>query len=683
MLNTETGSENIKCPNCGQKLPSNAIFCFKCGNKLPSLCPQCGSDIVPESEFCIACGAAIKPKTALDQVSADRTETAASGLSDSIADQNSDLQTASSHITEQKEPDSTNPSPQTDNTATWKELERGQQQISRGLDQSLRDFDKAQRESNRAKKEAKRREWLKNSSENIESAPTQQDAAHNQATNAKLDTDHTAPSSEYRQNTAHPLPGSASANSTSESAAKGKNTIMKIAFIGAASAIFLAFAILLPNIILCLFGETLTVRVDNTDTGMLSAAAKKNNNWKKIGRAKLNKGVCTIKVPKNEPLQLVIKAPERQLFISDTFSVSGPAKKTFHLKYIDQDLTVKVNCPKLYDPTLTATVYDDNQTIEPFKITSTSATFTLQVPCEIPLNITIEADKCAPSVTKYTLDPNDRKAKEVTIKLVRNIGTLLITAKGDSASKAQYKLLSRGKELTIKNKCDLSKTNAHINNLDLNTPYDVIVYGRGISRSKKSVKLTTANPDATLEFTANFDSKELVTEAARDANTFLNLLLKEKTSSLKNANSTKQFEEILQYVDKDTSSKLVDDYYANYLAESFIESLNSIFHHGIPYSFKRLGIFWILSYDLGNKHSKNANNQNSWSLLTYKDNIITIRNNKTGLTLKGVYSENENRWRFDLYSLAKSIDSLLVNPQRITPKEYHDIHDIYFDKFYH
>ena len=56
-----SASDMIKCPSCGNQLPSNAKFCLECGSKIVSLndsemiCPACGQK-TPKGKFCMECG---------------------------------------------------------------------------------------------------------------------------------------------------------------------------------------------------------------------------------------------------------------------------------------------------------------------------------------------------------------------------------------------------------------------------------------------------------------------------------------------------------------------------------------------------------------------------------------------------------------------------------------------------
>ena len=54
-------SQSMKCPKCGNPLPSNAKFCLECGTKIEALtenemiCPKCGKK-TPKGKFCMECG---------------------------------------------------------------------------------------------------------------------------------------------------------------------------------------------------------------------------------------------------------------------------------------------------------------------------------------------------------------------------------------------------------------------------------------------------------------------------------------------------------------------------------------------------------------------------------------------------------------------------------------------------
>jgi membrane protease subunit (stomatin/prohibitin family) len=60
----ENSSAKIKCPNCGNMLPSKARFCLECGTKIEQIgdseliCPKCGKK-TPKGKFCIECGQAL------------------------------------------------------------------------------------------------------------------------------------------------------------------------------------------------------------------------------------------------------------------------------------------------------------------------------------------------------------------------------------------------------------------------------------------------------------------------------------------------------------------------------------------------------------------------------------------------------------------------------------------------
>lgn len=58
---------DIKCPNCGNSLPSNAKFCLECGTKIENLapnemiCPNCGKKTI-KGKFCLECGSPLTNK---------------------------------------------------------------------------------------------------------------------------------------------------------------------------------------------------------------------------------------------------------------------------------------------------------------------------------------------------------------------------------------------------------------------------------------------------------------------------------------------------------------------------------------------------------------------------------------------------------------------------------------------
>ncbi len=51
----------IKCPNCGEYVPSNSPYCTSCGHRLLSddkvICPSCGQVLEKGMPFCQYCGA--------------------------------------------------------------------------------------------------------------------------------------------------------------------------------------------------------------------------------------------------------------------------------------------------------------------------------------------------------------------------------------------------------------------------------------------------------------------------------------------------------------------------------------------------------------------------------------------------------------------------------------------------
>ncbi|HEY7636634.1 MAG TPA: zinc ribbon domain-containing protein [Gemmatimonadales bacterium] len=55
---TSTPSAASRCPICGPRPESDAVFCSSCGLRLPQgpLCTRCGAELPPDSRFCAACG---------------------------------------------------------------------------------------------------------------------------------------------------------------------------------------------------------------------------------------------------------------------------------------------------------------------------------------------------------------------------------------------------------------------------------------------------------------------------------------------------------------------------------------------------------------------------------------------------------------------------------------------------
>jgi hypothetical protein len=50
-----------RCPSCGPRPESDAVFCSSCGLRLPQYpaCTRCGAELSPESRFCGACGSQV------------------------------------------------------------------------------------------------------------------------------------------------------------------------------------------------------------------------------------------------------------------------------------------------------------------------------------------------------------------------------------------------------------------------------------------------------------------------------------------------------------------------------------------------------------------------------------------------------------------------------------------------
>jgi rRNA maturation endonuclease Nob1 len=55
---TSTPTDLLRCPTCGPRPESDAVFCSSCGLRLPhpAACTRCGAELPPESRFCTACG---------------------------------------------------------------------------------------------------------------------------------------------------------------------------------------------------------------------------------------------------------------------------------------------------------------------------------------------------------------------------------------------------------------------------------------------------------------------------------------------------------------------------------------------------------------------------------------------------------------------------------------------------
>jgi hypothetical protein len=50
----------IRCPSCGPRPESDALFCSSCGRSLTvGGCASCGTPLVPGSRFCESCGTAV------------------------------------------------------------------------------------------------------------------------------------------------------------------------------------------------------------------------------------------------------------------------------------------------------------------------------------------------------------------------------------------------------------------------------------------------------------------------------------------------------------------------------------------------------------------------------------------------------------------------------------------------
>ncbi len=57
----QLGVAAIRCPGCGPRPESDALFCSGCGRSLTvGGCASCGAPLVPGSRFCEGCGAAVE-----------------------------------------------------------------------------------------------------------------------------------------------------------------------------------------------------------------------------------------------------------------------------------------------------------------------------------------------------------------------------------------------------------------------------------------------------------------------------------------------------------------------------------------------------------------------------------------------------------------------------------------------
>jgi hypothetical protein len=58
---TSTPAALPRCPTCGPRPESDAVFCSSCGLRLPQypVCTRCGAELPPESRFCAACGSQV------------------------------------------------------------------------------------------------------------------------------------------------------------------------------------------------------------------------------------------------------------------------------------------------------------------------------------------------------------------------------------------------------------------------------------------------------------------------------------------------------------------------------------------------------------------------------------------------------------------------------------------------
>ncbi len=53
-------ASSIRCPSCGPRPESDALFCSSCGRSLTvGGCATCGAPLVPGSRFCEGCGTAV------------------------------------------------------------------------------------------------------------------------------------------------------------------------------------------------------------------------------------------------------------------------------------------------------------------------------------------------------------------------------------------------------------------------------------------------------------------------------------------------------------------------------------------------------------------------------------------------------------------------------------------------
>ena len=53
-------ASNIRCPSCGPRPESDALFCSSCGRSLTvGGCASCGAPLLPGSSFCEGCGTAV------------------------------------------------------------------------------------------------------------------------------------------------------------------------------------------------------------------------------------------------------------------------------------------------------------------------------------------------------------------------------------------------------------------------------------------------------------------------------------------------------------------------------------------------------------------------------------------------------------------------------------------------
>jgi Double zinc ribbon len=53
-----TPPDSPRCPTCGPRPESDAVFCSSCGLRLQlhPTCTRCGAELPPDSRFCAACG---------------------------------------------------------------------------------------------------------------------------------------------------------------------------------------------------------------------------------------------------------------------------------------------------------------------------------------------------------------------------------------------------------------------------------------------------------------------------------------------------------------------------------------------------------------------------------------------------------------------------------------------------